>query len=93
MILVNPLKFFKKIKHNIILRYRFERYVDYLNRKYYGKDYKSFQFKAYPSDEFVYTKNLGMKINLLNDKKVKSIIKKAFELDELIKSKDDTWLD
>lgn len=75
------------------MRYRFERYVDYLNRKYYGEDYKEFQFKAYPSDDFVYTKNLGMKINILNEKKLKGILKKAFELEKYIKDNNCDWLD
>lgn len=84
--MMNPLKLFKKIKHNIILRYRFERYVDYLNRKYYGEDYKEYQFKAYPSDDIIVFKDrLGYQINFLNTRKVKQILKSAFELEKALK--------
>lgn len=73
---------FKKLKHNLYLKYRFERYVEYLNKKYYGKDYKDYQYKAYPSDKVVYLKNFGVKINILNRKYLNSLLKNALELEQ-----------
>lgn len=73
--------FFKKLKHNLYLKYRFERYVDYLNKKYYGKDY---QYKAYPSDKVVYLKNFGVKINILNRRRLNELFRNALELEKYI---------
>jgi hypothetical protein len=83
--------FFKKLKHNLYLKYRFERYVDYLNKKYYGKDYKDYQYKAYPSDKVVYLKNFGVKINILNHKHLNNLLKNALDLEKYIQ--DHNYLD
>lgn len=82
---------FKKLKHNLYLKYRFERYVEYLNKKYYGEDYKNYQYKAYPSDKVVYLKNFGVKINILNRKYLNSLLKNALDLEKHIQ--DHNYLD
>lgn len=85
------LSFLKKTQHNLYLKYRFKRYVEYLNKKYYGNDYKDYQYKAYPSDKVVYLKNSGVKINILNHQYVNDLIKNALELEDEIQ--DHNYLD
>lgn len=85
------LSFLKKSKHNLCLKYRFERYVEYLNKKYYGNDYKDYQYKAYPSDKFVYLKNSEIKINILNINYLNELVRNALELEQDIQ--DHNYLD